>query len=259
MLTRRGSVPGVVTVKSTHLQRVRNPNAPLATLDDLWVDIGATSRAEVQRMRIQPIDPVVRDFSKWTYGDYVAGPSAAARVGCAAVASAANGEVSSGETIFLITSLRSFGHDGLAAALRSIGRVDEITVLEQPSENSSDAVMVSKVEKPAYLPDSTGLTSVTVLAPRVRFRNSLVESVRVGDANRLLDVTEKAASVRPSTGRHRWTTLQPAPGAVIAVDPFTETGLLLQSLADIPSVSGHEREVREESLRHSPCGLAKKL
>src|SRR5262249_12047304 len=37
VLTRNGSVPGVVAVKSTHLQRARGP-APVTTLDDLWVD-----------------------------------------------------------------------------------------------------------------------------------------------------------------------------------------------------------------------------
>src|ERR1043165_8584934 len=45
VLTRAGFVPGVVIVKSTHLQRGRVANAPPATLDDLWVDVGATSRA----------------------------------------------------------------------------------------------------------------------------------------------------------------------------------------------------------------------
>src|SRR4029079_9336964 len=49
VLTRAGFVPGVVIVKSTHLQRGRVANAPPATLDDLWVDVGAGSRAEVQR------------------------------------------------------------------------------------------------------------------------------------------------------------------------------------------------------------------
>ena len=34
------------------MQRGRVANAPLATLDDLWVDIGATSRADVQRLGI---------------------------------------------------------------------------------------------------------------------------------------------------------------------------------------------------------------
>ena len=53
VLTRAGPVPGVVTVKSTHLQRGRTANAPITTLDDLWVDVGAVSKAEVQRLGIE--------------------------------------------------------------------------------------------------------------------------------------------------------------------------------------------------------------
>ena len=258
VLTRRGSVPGVITVKSTHLQR-RAPNAPVTTLDDLWVDVGASSRAEVQRMRIQLLDPVLRDFTYWTYADYIAGPSAAARVGCAAVASAATTKVSSGETVFLITALRSFGHDGLAAALRSLGRVDEVTVLDEAVESSdTEPVSVRKVGRPIYLPESTGLTSVTLLSPKVRFRNSLLESVRIADANALLDATEKAAGVPQSSGRHRWLTFEYGAGALNPVDPYTDTAMLLQSLADIPAVSGHEREVREKILSSLPMWARQK-
>ena len=70
VLTRAGAVPGVVIVKSTHLQRGRAANAPLTTLDDLWVDVGATSKAEVQRLGIEMLDPVVRDSPAWSYGGY---------------------------------------------------------------------------------------------------------------------------------------------------------------------------------------------
>src|ERR1051325_4773982 len=38
VLTRAGVVPAVVIVKSTHLQGGRVVNAPVATLNDLWVD-----------------------------------------------------------------------------------------------------------------------------------------------------------------------------------------------------------------------------
>src|SRR5689334_23463045 len=169
VLTRAGFVPGVVIVKSTHLQRGRVANAPLTTLDDLWVDVGAVSKSEVQRLGIEMLNPVVREFSGWSYGDFVAGPLAGVRVGCAAVASAAQREVKNGETIFLLTTLRSFGHDGLEAALRSLGRVDGVTLVDTVADgaNSAEAISQRLVEKPAYLPDSTGLPSVTVLSPRV--------------------------------------------------------------------------------------------
>src|ERR1043165_8199226 len=197
VLTRGAAVPGVVIVKSTHLQRGRVMNAPLTTLDDLWVDVGAASKAEVQRLGIEMLDPVVRDSVAWRSGDFVTGSMAGVRVGCAAVAHAAQGKGSTGETIFLLTTLRSFGHDGLEAALRSIGRVDGVTLLEQPTEgpNGSDGFTQRLVEKPLYLPESPGLTTVTILAPRVRFPGTLVETVQVSDAEKLFAAVAKVAGV----------------------------------------------------------------
>jgi len=242
ILTRAGAVPGVVIVKSTHLQRGRIANAPVTTLDDLWVDVGAVSKAEVQRLGIEMLNPVVRDVAGWSYGDFVAGWMAGVRVGCAAVGSVARGEVRNGETIFLLTTLRSFGNDGLEAALRSLGRVDEVTLVDS-SADVSDAFSQRRVEKPAYLPESTGLTSLTVLSPRVRFGGTLVESVQLSDAEKLLAAVGAAANVsNPS-----WTIVG---RATPTVAPETQNQLasvadLLKSLADIPAVSGHERAVRE--------------
>jgi putative aminopeptidase len=240
VLTRTGSIPGVAIVKSTHLQRGRNPNAPVTTLDDIWLDLGVSSRAEVTRMGIQVLDPVVRDTS-WSYGDYVSGPAAGVRVGCAGVASAATGRVTSGETIFLLTTLSSFGHDGLEAALRSLGRIDEFTLIDQSAE-STDAVTRRKVDRPAYLPQSTGISSVTMIGARVRFAGSLVESVRMSDASALLEAVEKAASVDRSGSFVNLVSPAPKPQPH---DLYSSTANLLKSLADVASVSGHEREVRE--------------
>ena len=249
VLTRTGVVPGVVIVKSTHLQRARVPNAPLTTLDDLWVDVGVAAKAEVQRLGIEMLDPVVRDSPAWFYGqNYVSGQLASVRVGCAAVASAARGQVSNGETIFLLTTLRSFGHDGLEAALRTLGHVDSVTLVDQAADATanSEAVVQRKIEKPAYLPESTGLTSLTMLTPRMRFPGTLVESVQVADAEKLLAEVEKAAGVSAQT-TPRWQSLasRGANAQTFHQDLLSPTATLLKSLADIPAVSGHEREVRE--------------
>jgi putative aminopeptidase FrvX len=268
VLTRAGSVPGVVIVKSTHLQRGRVANAPVATLDDLWVDVGAGSRTEVQQLGIEMLNPVVRDVTAWSYGDFVAGPAAGVRVGCAAVASAAQQEVSKGETIFMLTTLRSFGHDGFEAALRMVGRVDGITLVDSSAEGP-DAIGQRLLEKPAYLPDSSGLTTVTVLSPRVRFGGTLVESVSLSDATKFLSAVATVAAV---DGTPRWTTV----GAALRGRPFgnqhdgwpqratptvrsesqnllaTVAGLL-KSLADVPAVSGHERPVREAIIGALPA------
>ena len=258
VLTRAGAVPGVVIVKSTHLQRGRVANAPPATLDDLWVDVGAVSKAEVQRLGIEMLNPVVRDVGGWSYGEFVAGPLAGVRTGCAAVASAAQGEVRSGETIFLLTTLRSFGHDGFEAALRSLGRVDEVTLIDSAADgaSSSDAFSQRKVEKPAYLPESTGVSSLTILAPRVRFAGTLVESVDISDAGRLLTAVGAASRIDSAP---RWVSVGgeskgwPQRATPTVASELASMAGVLRSLADIPAVSGHERPVREAIIAALPA------
>lgn len=227
VLTRTRAVPGVVIVKSTHLQRGRAPNAPVTTLEDIWVDVGATSRADVRALGIEMLNPVVRDAVAWSYGQFVAGPAAGVRVGCAAVAAAASGRVESGETIFLLTTLRSFGHDGLEAALRALGKVDQVTVVDQ---------------SPVTFP---GLAAVNMITPQVRYAGSLVESVDLKDAESLLAAVKQAAGISRE-GAVRWLALpeiaKPKP---IGEDGFAAAASLLKSLADVPSVSGHERPVRD--------------
>lgn len=254
VLTWAGAVPGVVIVKSTHLQRGRIANAPVTTLDDLWVDVGATSKAEVQRLGIEMLDPVVRDSAAMQYGDFVTGSMAGVRAGCAAVAYASQGQVSTGETIFLLTTLRSFGHDGLEAALRSIGRIDALTLLDQPSEGpgGSEGFTQRLVEKPPYLPESTGLTAVTILAPRVRFPGTLVETVRLSDAQKLFTAVEKIAGVSFEPA-HPFVSFSIHTSSTQRQDPFSVTADLLKALADIPSVSGHERPVREAIIAALPA------
>ncbi|MDE3129208.1 MAG: hypothetical protein KGL38_14455, partial [Gemmatimonadota bacterium] len=43
-------VPGVFGVRSVHLWRGRAPHPGPTTIEDLWLDVGATSRADVARM-----------------------------------------------------------------------------------------------------------------------------------------------------------------------------------------------------------------
>ncbi|HKR11126.1 MAG TPA: M20/M25/M40 family metallo-hydrolase [Pyrinomonadaceae bacterium] len=251
VLTRGAIVPAVATVKSSHLQRGRNPNAPPTTLDDMWVDVGATSRADVKQLGIEMLDPVVRESTGWAYENFVAGQLAGVRVGCAALVTAATGQVTAGETIFLLTTLRSFGHDGLEAALRSLGRVDQVTLLDQTAEAAASGVSQRKVEKPAYLPESTGLTSLTILAPRVRYAGTLVESVDLADAVALRGEVEKAAGVTQAS--REWVELRNSSDqAARAADQFTGTANVLKTLADIYSVSGHEHKVREAVLAQLP-------
>src|SRR4030095_11642255 len=206
-----------------------------------------SSKADVQRMRIQLLDPVVRDFPMWTYADYVAGPNAAIRVGCAAVAGAAQGEVTRGETIFLLTTLGSFGHDGLEAALRKLGTIDELTLIDRLAEATESSVITRRLEKPAYLPDTSGITAVQVLSARARYGGALVESVKLEDANALRREVERAAGV--NTSQAQWPTVPSTHRFSTPADSYLTTANLLKTLADVPGVSGHEGEIRAAILR----------
>ncbi len=258
VLTRNGGVvPAVALVKSTHLQGGRNPNAPVTTLNDMWVDVGATSKADVKQLGIEMLDPVVREAYGWSYGhdgDYVAGQLAGVRAGCAALVAAASGDVLSGETIFLLTTLRSFGHDGLEAALRGVGKVDQVTLID--SGDATSAVSQRKVEKPPYLPDTTGLTSLNILSVKVRYAGSLVETVYVEDVVALRTEIEKAAGVTKANRIDEsggWMMLNDARNQWLRTDTLSPTATLLKNFADVYSVSGHEHDMRAAVMEELPA------
>jgi putative aminopeptidase FrvX len=134
-----------------------------------------------------------------------------------------------------------------------LGRVDEVTLVDQFAEPGDDSagVVQRKLERPAYLPESTGLTAINMLAPRVRYAGSLVETVRLADAEALLAAVRKAAGV---PGASPWVALpdkasHPGP---LETNSISLAASLLKSLADLPSVSGHERPVREAIIAALP-------
>ena len=88
---RKGAVPGVVAVRSTHLTRGRpvRDEAPF-TVDNAYVDVGASSRDEVLALGISILTPMSLTKRPHRYGDrLLAAPNAGRRAACAALASAA--------------------------------------------------------------------------------------------------------------------------------------------------------------------------
>jgi putative aminopeptidase FrvX len=78
--TSHGLVNGVFATASTHLLRGREAMATPRTLDDLWIDVGADKRSEVEKLGIQMLDPVVlRERAQVLAGSRVAGVAAQAR------------------------------------------------------------------------------------------------------------------------------------------------------------------------------------
>ena len=86
---RRGALPAVIGVRSTHLTRGRGMSDAPFTVDDAFVDVGASSAAEARAGGVELLSPVARDKKVAGYGNgLLAGPNAGRRSACAALVSA---------------------------------------------------------------------------------------------------------------------------------------------------------------------------
>jgi len=111
----RGAVPGVGAVKSTHLTRGRpggpaGPGAPdpVFTVDNAYVDVGATSAAEARALGIDVLDPVAAAKRPHVYGDrLLAAPVVGRRATCAALAAAVQAKPNVKGTVVAAFTVRS--------------------------------------------------------------------------------------------------------------------------------------------------------
>jgi putative aminopeptidase FrvX len=260
ILSARGEVTGVVAIANGHFSRQHRGDTTIVGVDQLWVDVGASTKAQAQALGIALLDPVVASRPVWTYAGYASGPAAGARASCAAVASAgeaaataATASSPSGETIYVLSSQRSFGWVGLAAVLARAGKLDALTVLDE-GKAAGSAIMLPVARlgqtKRAItrVIASTGLDSVRVVTPAVRFAGSLVESVAAADVRTLLQDAARAGGIVGTP-----TLLAPALDTARATanarrprtDAFGAIEKTFMTIADLPGVPGHEWRVRE--------------
>jgi putative aminopeptidase FrvX len=239
-------VPGVFAVRSNHLWRKRQADDTPTTIENLWIDVGARSRAEVERMGIDVLNPVVRDWPEWVFSDYVAGPAAVNRAGCAALASAANMSrlVLDGETVFIISAQKSFGWSGLTGALARMGRVDSLFI--------TDADLGASDPSPhgirAPWPSLQGVDVGAVLAMGLPRHNggTLAEVIHEPDIQTLHRSMAKAAglgspTMRPAMLPHGWAAAPP----LVTRDSLSRYGDILGKLTDVYAASGHEQPMRD--------------
>ncbi len=246
--TRRGGVPGVIGVRSVHLWRGRSAGDAPASIENLWVDVGARTRAEAQAMGVEMLDPVTRDWPRWMYGDFVAGPAAADRAGCAAVAAAASAAPEHGETDYVISVQSSFRWAGLSAVVAALGGADTLvlaTAPETPATGPGGTPVSARAESRPPFPALAGApVGVTIeLAVRARYANTLVESVEEGDAQQYVAAIARASGI---ASRPPLVPLDVPP--LHTADPrdsFADAAALLRRLSDIYGVSGNESQVRD--------------
>ena len=143
---RRGPVPGVVAVRSTHLTRGRPAaNDPPFTVDNAYVDVGATSRAEVLALGVDVLTPVALTKRPERYGDragLLAAPNAGRRAACAALASAALSKPRARGSVVVAFTVQGLYADtaGLNAVKALQGPFDESRQVSVPVKFADTAV-----------------------------------------------------------------------------------------------------------------------
>jgi putative aminopeptidase FrvX len=243
VLTRAGRVPGVVAVANGHFARQHRGDTTVVNVDQLWVDVGASSKADVEALGIGMLDPVIWDRPAWTYEGFAAGPAAGARAACAAVAAAAQGTVSSGETIFVISNQRAFGWVGLSSFLARAGSIDALTLVDAGRPTAADAV-VARSRLPNAVQRTFRQDSARIIAPRVRYSGTFVESIHASDAQSMLEAVARAAGTSAPSA---WQAVSLDTARVLAArrDAYDAIEKQFFTLADLPGVPGHEWRVRD--------------
>jgi putative aminopeptidase FrvX len=250
ILTANGAVPGVIAIANGHFAAQHRADSLVVTADDLWLDVGAASAADVAALGISLLDRVERRVPAWPFAGGVAGAGVGARAGCAVLAAAAQGTVTRGETIFLMSTQGVFGWPGLGAALARLGPVDELTLVG-PGRADGASRWARAGQTPgvnAAVVRISGRDSVRLINPHVRHAGSLVETLSEQDANDLLGhVTVAAGVARTSLPADPWIAAPVPRLADVARTPdaLSATAGLLKRLADLPGIADDEWRVRD--------------
>jgi putative aminopeptidase FrvX len=254
VMTARGRVPGVVAVPNGHFARQHAADSLVVTDGQLWVDLGASSRAEVEALGVAMLDPVLPDRPLWTFAAFATGPAAGARAGCAAVASAAAQAPASGTTTFVLSTQRAVGWVGLSTVLAALGPVDEVSIVDAGRATRGTATFGNTRLPQAFraLNGRVRPDSVAVYTPAVRWPGATVESIDSTEANALRQWVASAAGLAhspawvaiPADTSHR---LAPRPDGYGAMEK------LFTDLADVHGVAGHEQRIREVVLSRLPA------
>ncbi len=254
ILTRQGPLVGVSAVANGHFAAQHRDETAIITQDDLWLDVGAESNAQVADMGISLLDPVIRSLPAWGYANEAAGPRAGARIGCAALLAAAEAGIStgSGTTTYVMSVQQVFGWVGLGAALSRDMTARKLIVLapgEESFRNETVTELPGRVD--SVLLDLTR-QDMRIIAPEVLDPDALMERVSLDSANELLSALVEA--IESDAGLPRWL---PAPQRRTELNAsryrinlgqeeqrVAEVAGTLDRLAESYGVPGHEGSVR---------------
>jgi putative aminopeptidase FrvX len=240
------TIPGVFAVRSNHLWRKRVADNKPTSIENLYVDIGARSRAEAERMGVDVLDPVARDWPEWLYSDLVAGPAAGNRAGCAAIAAAmsSEGKPATGETDYIISTQKSFNWSGLTSAIEKLGRVDSLFIVD--ADVGEGHIEAASVRAPWPALATLDIGAVAGIGVPTRFTGTLAESVKESDLENLHRSVAMAAglgrrNLQPVQLAHGWTAAPP----LVVRDSLSRYADMLSKLTDVYANSGHEEAMRD--------------
>lgn len=240
-------IPGVVAVRSNHLWRRRTNDETPTSIENMYIDVGARSRAEAEKLGVDVLNPVVRDWPEWTYADYVAGPAAANRAGCAAVAAAAaaTNRAADGETDYIISTQKSFNWSGLTSALAKLGRIQSLYIVDgEVAGHSSSAPHAVRAPWPAM--PGIEIDSILAIGVAARYSGTLTESIREKDLEALnLSVARAAGhsggASLPVAVADGWTAAPP----LVIRDSLSRWVDVMSKLTDVYAPSGSEQPMRD--------------
>jgi putative aminopeptidase FrvX len=258
VLTTTGPVAGVIARTNGHFAQQHANDTSVATADDLWLDVGAESRADVEALGIALLDPVSRQLPPWPIAGGVAGPDVGRRGGCAAIvaaAAAARRDGIQGRTTFVLSAQEVTGWVGLSSFVARGERADQLTVLAPGADSRADTERSAReLGRFGAVLEASGLKTVRWLVPSVAQTGSHLEILRAAEAEWLLAAAATSAGLANAPSRGWVAAPLPAPLRINRADAaFTEVASLLSDLADRHAVSGHEWSVRRAVLAALPA------
>lgn len=176
---RKGALPGVVAVRSTHLTRGRAPDEAPFTSDQAFIDVGARTAEEARSLGIEVTTSLTAAKEPHRYGTaLLAAPVAGRRAACAALIRASLAHSRRPATVAFVVE-QSLGARGLLTAVNAAGPFDEVLLLDGGDADSAIAVAPDSVRNGAM---RLGITRWTL---RTRFGGTPVETVDLADATEL--------------------------------------------------------------------------
>jgi hypothetical protein len=176
---RRGPVPGVVAVRSTHLTRGRTTDETPFSSDQAFIDVGARTADEARALGIGVTTPLTAAKRPHRYGtSLLAAPVVGRRAACAALIRAASAETRRAAIVAFVVE-QGLGARGLLTAVNEAGPFDEVLLLEG---GDADSAVTASADTVRFGATSQPVTRWTL---RTRFAGTPVETVDLADAAEL--------------------------------------------------------------------------